>query len=238
MSMPERKTGPLGARSAEVLDDDVDLLEALQFAQGDHAPTRSAIRNTRDSLITVPPAVTSVPSVAVAPLRVPSISYVALDPIPPSARSLSSSFAAATATLKDGSVGRASWAALMATLVVALPGGLLLGGALASHPAAGTGRRATASTMGVEADVRATDVAAGSPDPIATAFPAFPTTPIAEGTASARVLAYPGDLPVVVRAPSRVPHHGKGKAASKAAANADSLGGASSASGAESIPAR
>ena len=235
MSMPEQKTPRQPARPAEGLDDDIDLLEALQFAQGDQAATSFPIRNARDSLITVPPAVMSVPPVAIAPLRVPSISYVELDPIPPSARSQAPSFAATSSTLKDGSVGRATWAALMATLVVALPGGLLLGGALASHPAAGgAARRATASTTGAEADTRAIDVSVGSLDPIA---PMPPTTSNAEGTSSARVLSYPGDLPIVVRAP-RVPRRGKGKAASRAVASADSLGGPPNGSGAESIPAK
>jgi hypothetical protein len=280
MSTREQRSGLVQPRAAEVFDDDIDLLQALQFAHeqpvtpatsapnhgvaspewaeadtkiqqrespaaierrlatlrgfkelatlGDVGPTERPIiaraaleaesRRVRDSLITVPPAITSLPPPSLPPLpalrapRITSENTVPLAPIPPA-------FAEAIATRTRGSISRLTWAVVMTTLGIALPGGLLLGRALTSRADAGMAEPTTRASAAAPPAPEATSLAAAFASSSEAPSAAAPAT--ASAASSARVLSYPVDWSLAVRA-SRAVHHGKGKPAPKPAASAAS----------------
>jgi hypothetical protein len=123
MSAWEQRGGVIGLRATGDLDDEMAALEALRFAHEDDDPLLALVAHTadaprggaRESLVTVPPAVASVPL--------------------PRRRSASARLFAALAVRTSGRGSPFHWAILVSSITIALPSGLLLGRGLASHPA-------------------------------------------------------------------------------------------------------
>jgi hypothetical protein len=268
MSAREDKGGVIQRRATAEVEDEIEALEALRFAQGkaslrrlpvtavveedanaleifraesntnrresmDAVARRLAIKvelmalaklaetmsalppgsgNVTDSFITVPPTVASVPVPDIPPApRLPSIADGAADQtLRPAC--MTPAFVAATAASRGGAVRGGTWAVLLSMVAIAVPGGLLIGEALISHPATARSAHppAVAPTAAQETDaVAATTVDSSNPP-----GQLSPGT----STPNANTAWSPVDPQLATRKPHTT-HHAKGKAAPKPSPN-------------------
>ncbi len=211
------------------------------------ADASSSALSVRDSLVTVPPSVRSVPPpppppapVASSPHRaVPAPSAPAAPPdrdrlagppsrppsVPPPLPSIppppiAPSFAPASVPSQAAErVSRFTWAALVSSIGIALPSGLILGHALTSHPvpAAAAGASRGAAWRDPTHGPGATEPVSAAP---AMAAAASPGGPQGQGSApGVLTITESADPSLLVRAP-RPAHHGRSRSSPKSAPTA------------------
>jgi hypothetical protein len=180
-------------------------------------------RSVESSLITVPPAVGSVPPPDIPPAPVvPSISYVAQDETAPLAP-MTPALGAAVPASRDRAAGPATWAVFISMAAIALPGSLVLGEALISHPVTARSAQPAAAAPSFAPETNAapaTAVDSTGPSPPSEVSPA-------PSMSNLNTAGDPVDPRPMVRTP-RPTHHGKGKSAPKPAESAASAAASSS----------
>jgi hypothetical protein len=187
----------------------------------------SGVAEARDSRVTVPPAVASVPPPrpAFPPPAAPTSSGILVDatvqlaPITPAFAAV-----ALEAPASDGPIGRGTWALMIATLAVALLGGLLLGQALTSHPA--SAGSAGADDFAVTSPGLAADHHSPAMNSTFSRASAALSSAPADSPPAAPVAADPGapSVPAMTLRAPRPAHHALVHSAPKAAASTSPAG--------------